>query len=105
MYSRRHQSIWMLFNAFGCIYNILHGIGSKFQCNSMHLKWFQCILMYLEVFECIWMYLNIFECIQMYLNVLEFLYGIFQCISNVLIMYLWYIPMSFNGFESIWRFL
>jgi hypothetical protein len=24
-------------NAFGCIYSILHRIGSVFQCNSMHL--------------------------------------------------------------------
>jgi hypothetical protein len=24
------------FNAFGCIYNGLHRIGSVFQCNSMH---------------------------------------------------------------------
>jgi hypothetical protein len=25
------------FNAFGCIYSVLHCIGSIFQCNSMHL--------------------------------------------------------------------
>jgi hypothetical protein len=25
------------FNAFRCIYSVLHHIGSVFQCNSMHL--------------------------------------------------------------------
>jgi hypothetical protein len=25
------------FNAFGCIYNVLHRIGSVFQCNAMYL--------------------------------------------------------------------
>jgi hypothetical protein len=30
-------------NAFGCIYSVLHRIGSIFQCILMYLKAFECI--------------------------------------------------------------
>jgi hypothetical protein len=51
----------MFFNAFGCIYNILHCIGSILQFNSMHLSY---VSMYFNVFESILVNLNIFECIS-----------------------------------------
>jgi hypothetical protein len=45
----------------------------------MHLLY---ISMCFSIFESILAYLN-------YLNVFEYIYNIFECISNVLIIYLW----------------
>jgi hypothetical protein len=68
MYLKKHQSIWMFFNAFGRICIVLHCIGSIFQC----------IFMYIYIY--IYIYILLIDLVLDNLSVSKCIYYVFECI-------------------------